>query len=71
MNKDNYHYKLLNIYRLKRRMSIADFAEEIGLSYGVVRNALRGITIPHDFNRVVLDNYYREREKEILAKIAE
>jgi len=67
----NTKYSLLNQYRIKKRMSMKQFARELGLDYFMVRKTLLGLSEPHDYNKVVFDEYWREHEEEILSVILE
>jgi len=64
-------YTALNRYRITKRWSMQKFADILGLNYFVVRRTLLGITEPHDYNKVVFDEYWREHEEEILSVILE
>ena len=65
----NNKYTALNRYRLSRKMSMAAFAKELGLSIDIVRRTLYGISQPHDYNKEVIDKYYKTNQTEILDSI--
>ena len=62
-------YTLLNRYRLAKHLSMEDFRKEIGLSYDIVYKTLKGLTVPHDYNKQVFDEYFHNREDKILSTV--
>ena len=62
-------YTLLNHYRLRKHMTMTAFSKEIGLCIDVVRRTLFGISEPHDYHKIVFDEFYRKHEDEILSTI--
>lgn len=60
-------YTFLNHYRLKRRMTMTAFAKELGLNIDVVRRTLFGITEPHDYHKIIFDEYCQKHHDEIFT----
>jgi hypothetical protein len=64
-------FNFLNRYRILRRMTFKDFAAEIGLPETVVRRALIGDTVPHDYNKIMFERYYQNNRAEIIRVLTD
>lgn len=62
-------YTALNRFRISKHMTMIAFAEWVKLDLSVVRRTLLGITEPHDYHKVVFDDFYKEYENKILSEI--
>ena len=59
-------YEMLNIYRIKKRISLRAFAKMLNTDIGVTYNTLHGLTKPNDYNRVAFDEFIAAHADEII-----